>query len=339
MLIIYTLTLALCYAPDARAASICKDSAGNDVQGFTVALAFCIRSTITDALTGSHITNIIPSTSTGYLTQIIQFLNPYKWAAITLAFTLYGVKLMTVSVEKLLEESATLLFKTAFVLFLIDNLGAAGQTLIYSSQAGNGLYGLAVDFAGELVSFVSTGFAGVMNGCTPPPLPVGANPVEYIPWQAFDCLFNQMLGGAASSTYAASVIMLVIVAALFTGTLGIYVLIGALTLFIMALLILMRAVYTVLLSYFVLALLIAIGPLIVPILIFDSKFTKEIFWKWISLIFNTMLQPLFIVGFLSFFLMVDFQFIGGTFPGCNITGQNYQTNTGGMGDPNNLLRI
>lgn len=301
--------------PQEAHAAICKDSLGNDVKGFTVALVFCVRSSITDALTGSHITNIMDAGHQGYLTQVIQFLTAYKWAAITLAIALYGVKLATVNVEELLKESSGLLFRIAFVVFICANLGAAGQTQLYNSPNGSGIYGIAVDFAGELVSFVSLGFAKITQHCSAQfaALPAGVNQQEYSVWQAFDCIFEGLLGGTAGATFAAAAIILALAAAIFSGGLGVAVLVLAVTLFVMILLSLGRAVYTYILSYFVLALLIIIGALIVPLFVFESEYTKGIFWKWVSLIVSTMMQPLFLVEFLSFFMMTDYQFIYGSF--------------------------
>lgn len=319
------------FPQEAQAASVCKDGQGKDVQGFTVAMIFCIRSSITDALTGSQLTNIIHYTQGGYLTQVVIFLTPFKWAAITLAVALYGVKLMTVSVEELVKESSFLLFRIGFVLFLIDNLGEAHHTTLYSSQTGNGIYGAAADFAGEFVGFLSKAFDTIMQkmqSCHPPILPYGANLQEYKVWQAFDCIFQDLMGGSDAKNFAVAVVVLVLMASLFSGGFGIAVLILGITLFVMVLLSLMRAVYSVILAYFILALLIIIGPLIIPVLVFDSKFTQEIFWKWVSLIASIILQPLFIIGFLAFFIMTEYEFIDGAFPGCNM--QSYVNDDNGV---------
>jgi type IV secretory pathway VirB6-like protein len=70
------------------------------------------------------------------------------------------------------------------------------------------------------------------------------------------------------------------------------------------------------LSYFLIGLLIAIGPLVIPFKVFDNKFTTEIFWKWVGMLSSCIIQPMFIVGFLSFVVLVEDQFVDGNLPTC-----------------------
>ncbi len=280
--------------------SLCNDATNAGVKGFTVAVIYCVKASLSEALTGVSRTGgaaPAPTPAGGYIGQVVKFLAGYKWAAITLAFALYGVKLSTVSVEELLKESASLLFRMAIVLWLVDNMAT--------------YYGAATDAAGELVTWVSAGFAQVTQSCTPDTIPSGANAAEYTVWQEYDCMFGSLMGAAFSGASITLTIVVIIAAAVFSGGLGVIVVMLAITAFIMVLITLARSIYVLLLSYFVLALLFVIGPLIVPILVFDNKFLREIFWKWVGLIMSTIFQPMFIIGFLSFSVMVMDTFVEG----------------------------
>ncbi len=296
--------------------ALCLDTAGKNVQGFTVAVVYCVRAIITDALTGSNTSGVISMPGGGYLGQIITLLTPYKWAAITLALTLFGVKLTLMNSEHLLKDSASLLFRSAIILFLIDNLTGAG---IYSSPAGNGIYVALTDAADEMVSFVSMGF-NQFTCASPPAAPAGPPAGAYKVWQEFDCIFQSLMNvGSDPATVGVGVgvgIVMILAAAFFSGALAVFLIITAITLFVLVLMTLLRAIYVILLSYFSLAILMLVAPLIIPLLVFDNKFVHELFWKWLGLISSIIFQPLFLIGFMSFAVMVESQFIDGQFSQC-----------------------
>jgi len=327
----------------ATAQSICTDTAGVPVPGFTVALVYCVKEIINDALSGTNKSSVV-NINPGYLTQIINFLTPFKWAAITLAMCLYGVKLVTVSVEELLKESASLLFRIALVYFIIANLNSPG---IYSSSTGNGLYAALSDSADEIISFVSSAFATpnnpqlstcVINGTAT--LPNGASASVYGVWVAFDCVFQDLMGVASNPAVITGTIVVILGAAIFSGGLAIFALFLGITAFILVLLTLMRAIYVLLLSYFIMALLTVIGPLIIPLRVFDNEFTKEIFWKWLGLIVSTVFQPVFIVAFLSFAVMVEDMFVHGNFVNCKMdTYSNTPKNTVVLGNGHGVCSL
>lgn len=329
--------------------SVCTDGNGVGVQGFSVAVIFCIREVIEDALFGTDNSSLFPNANAdgqgGYMQRIVNYLMPFKWAAITLAFTLYGMKLMTLGVEQLTKESSILLFKTGMVLFMIDNLDP--QT---ASVFTGGWYAALTGAMDEFVTLVSGVLGNPPSWCTTFPMPqpgaltVGGappampNPSPYLVWQYFDCIFQGVMNVGTSpagvSTAAVSIVI-ILGAALWMGGPGLFLIIMAVTLFIAALFSLIRAIYAVLISYFILALLLILGPLIIPLMIFDSKYTFEVFWRWLGLITSTLFTPMFVVGFLCFVILTEVEMVSGEAPGttapaCSVTapGSTPQTATG-----------
>lgn len=281
--------------------------------GITVSVIYCTRAIITDALTGSHLSGLLNMQNGGFLGVIVKLLAPYEWAAITLAVTLYGVKLVTMEVREVLKESASLLFRVVLVVYMIASLNSAQ---FYHSGTGDGLYGALADGMGELVAIVSTAFKQTIPGCNPA-IPVGANVSEYKVWGEFDCMFSTMFNLSAPGAVGVGIIAMA-GAALFSAPVGVAILMMAITLFVQIFLTLSRAIYTLLLSYLLLALLTIIAPLLIPLLVFDNGFTRDVFWKWVGMVCSTIFQPLFMIGFLAFFVMVEDQFIDGNLASCQL---------------------
>ena len=309
--LIMTLLLFLVAAPQNAQAAICQDNNNQEVTGFTTAVVYCVKNTIKNAILGD-----VNKGTTGYLKPIVTFLLPYLWAAVMLSVVMMGIKLATLGVEEVLRETMELVSRIAIAVYLIYNAGY--------------LYDASLSIMGELVSIVSTGFINVANGdvgqsaCFTQAqngLPQDAVKSEYVPWVGIDCMANALLGVATGPVVVTTSLVVIIGAALFSGTLGLAVIIMAIMAIGIFLLAIMRAVYVFILSYFILAMLIVITPLIAPLLIFENGYTREFFWKWVELILSTIIQPMFIIGFLSFMVMVENVFVNGTdqdLPNCKL---------------------
>jgi type IV secretory pathway VirB6-like protein len=169
---------------------------------------------------------------------------------------------------------------------------------------------------GEMITWVNQGFSMVVPSCNPV-IPTGANADEYKVWGEFDCMFATMFNTAAGPGGVVVGIIAMAGAAIFSAPVGVAILMMAITLFVQIFMTLCKAIYTLLLSYLVLALLCVIAPLFIPLLVFDNGFTRDVFWKWVGMVCSTCFQPLFMIGFLSFFVMVEDSFIDGPLPTCN----------------------
>jgi len=293
-------------------AAICKDDVGKDVEGFSVALVYCVQKSISDAVLGTN-------GGIGYLPKLLKLMSPYTYAAITLALCFYGIKLSTRNVKDLLQEGSTVLFKIAIVLFLL-------QSLVGNTVYNGGLYRWALHASNVLVSLVNTGFMHATASCTAkPPLPSGVDPISFQTWQAFDCMFASIAGVATNGSVIMGSLLAILMASLFSGALGVALLIAGITAILSIIFTLMRAIYLFLLAYFMIAFLMIISPVIIPLIVFDIKLTREMFWKWTSMLGSAIIQPMFIIGFLSFSVMIEASFIEGSNPSCVLPQFNQTT--------------
>ena len=242
------------FLPYSANAAICKDDNGASVgsaDNLSVSIVYCVKKSFHDATVGAI-------GSGGYLGGLKTLLAPYTYSLLTFALSLFGIKLITNGVEDLQKEGGTIIFKIAIILYLISN--------------AENYYQSCIDAMGELISWVSNGFASITSTCSSPTLPSGADIGEYKVWQEFDCMFQALFGLSTNPNFMFSSLLVVVGAALLSGTLGVA---------------------------------------IVPILIFESKYTTDIFWKWVGLITSTIFQPLFLIAFLSFVVSVEDAFIEG----------------------------
>ena len=289
----------LCLLPLSANAEICKDSNGAPVGGadsLSVSIIYCVKQSFHDATVGKD-------GNSGYLGAITTFLKPYTYSAMAVALTLFGIKLLTNGVEDPLKEGGMILLKISLILYLIAMASSHYQS--------------CTDAMSELISWVSSGFSTVTRSCVSPALPSDASAKEYLVWQEFDCMFQAIFGLSTDPKFIASSLLVALGAALLSGTLGVAVIMIGICSFVALLLTLARALYLVLLAYFTLAFMFILTPLIVPILIFESKYTTDIFWKWVGLITSTIFQPLFLIAFMSFAVMVEDSFIEGNIADTN----------------------
>jgi hypothetical protein len=281
-------------ATEAKALA-CRDGNNNDinVEGFSTAIVYCVKNSIKNAITRANGTE-------GYLPEFAKFATPFMWAGVMLAISLFGVKLVTMGVDQVLKESMELVFRIAIVASLV--LGAS----YYYTQALN--------IMGVLIGFVATGFVNVAPpDCTFGTLPPDANATEFLAWQKIDCMIQGMIG---LSTDPKTIVMgmgFIIAVSLLSGTFGIAVAIAGLTALILVIMTIARAIYIFILSYFVVGLLLVMTPLFAPMLLFDNGYTRKFFWNWVSGILSYILQPMFLIAFLSFAVMVQDKFINGSF--------------------------
>jgi type IV secretion system protein VirB6 len=296
----------ICFFATQANAIPCKDSNNQNVnvQGFSTALVYCVKNSIQNAITRTNGTE-------GYLPTFSKFMNSFMWAAVMLTIGLFGVKLVTMGVDQVLKEGAELIFRIAIVATLV--LGASY------------FYVTALQIMGVLIGFVSGGFAGAGDiptcsfggaGTLLSSLPADAKPTEFLAWVKVDCMMQGMIGLSTNPATIMLGMAFIIGAALFSGTFGIAVVIAAVIALITALITIGRAIYVFILSYFVVGLLMVMTPLFAPLLLFDNGYTREFFWKWVSQILSYMLQPMFLIAFLSFAVMVQDQFINKNIAGC-----------------------
>lgn len=239
------------------------------------------------------------------------YVMPIVYAMITLAMVMYGVRLMSAQVQDITKDSMTLLLKIGFILYFI-----LSWRDYYPSFFGT-IDDLNKIFVGLVAAKDTTGACDSVN--LSPTLPnltpfndgtrdatvnaiVGA-PSSYELWFKFDCLVGRLFGAGNVTKYAFSVSMVAVLgAALFSGAFGAMLFFVGTTAILSVFFVIMRSVLTVMMSYVSLAFGIILAPLFIPMILF--KKTTTYFMKWMFLIVNSIIQPVFVMGFLAFALLI-----------------------------------
>jgi hypothetical protein len=274
-------------------------------KGLTFGGIYCMKVALSKATLGD------PSgTPAGYIKNLRNNLAYFRYLAIALAVTLFGMNVATLQVHELTKEAMTLIFKIAIVMYLITN-----TELIYTALTGT------ID---QIIGYVTNVFTFdhlPSASCTvvfPASAFAASNPPSalqpYAIWNAFDCMLESLLGAAkADPTKVLVSAVAVIAAAAFTSILGLGIAVFAITTFIYLILTAARAIYLVFLSYITLSFLLSLTPLIAPLLLFRGDTPQGIFQKWTQKILSSIFQPIIVIAFISLTVMsVDMFVEGGT---------------------------
>jgi hypothetical protein len=281
--------------------------------GFTAGLVYCILASISTAVNQ-------------YVGALQTFLKPYEGTALIVAVALFGLKMMSSRVQEPIKETITLVFRVLIGIFCYNE-----ATLIYKTFVGDITQATPGGIMNEAIQWV-TGIGGSGGGSggnlfgqlisaqcpTPPNLPNGVQYGGYQIWQAFDCMFIKIFGAAnpATNPSAFATSMLVIIAsALLSGTLGVSVAALGIGVLMLALRIVSKALFLVLLAYLTIGFLTIFAPLIAPLIFFESSYLTEKFKQWLGFMIASAVQPVFVLGFLALAITVDDQIIEGNLPG------------------------
>jgi hypothetical protein len=241
---------------------------------------------------------------TAYSAQISTALAVPITACVTLSVVFFGLRVATQSMEKPLAETMLFLFKLAIAATLIK---LTPQLYTYAAGVMDTLLGITV---GTLTP--------VPTGCTVK----GNFPASYAVWQDVDCIITTITGDAANPVNILSSLLIVIAVALLSQTLGVAVALFGIITIVSFLLLIARTVFVFLMAYMAVGFLLLLTPLMAPLLVFNSHTNKgygrQIFNQWLDYIISSMLEPLFLVGFLSFAVLVINVFVNGTIPNCKV---------------------
>ena len=120
-------------------------------------------------------------------------------------------------------------------------------------------------------------------------------------WDTLDCKIMQYLNYGPGSN--ASTVVLLIVAAFFTGGIGLII---ALSIFVMAICLIMatiRAMHIFISSAIAIIIYIFISPIIIPLVLFER--TKSIFDAWLSQLMSFTLSPIVLFAYLGIFISLS----------------------------------
>ncbi len=299
------LCIALLWSTGADAASsvqnlgLCNPS-GVLADSITPKAMYCVRNAIAYAIDV-------------YYGRLLTFLNPAIYLAAVLAVTLFGIRLMAAQIEDMTRDSMTLMFRIAIVFFLLSSWGwlypAAFQTI-------DDLTGIVFRVVGN------SGYVEGFDTCVPPaftpPAAAGgnaaaqivSNPNAYKLWFQFDCMIGRLFGAGNVAKYSLATSMVAVLgAALFSNIFGLALFMAGMTAILAVFFVIVRSVFVVLLALLSLGFAAIVAPIFIPTLLF--KYTTPYFLKWINLIVQSIVQPVFVMAFLMFALSLFLELLFG----------------------------
>lgn len=219
-------------------------------------------------------------------------LNSFMYAAIILAVTIYGVKIVTGSSYRPGPEAFMLLLKVAGVILFSDTLGGFLDAIFPVMETVAG-FGMSYLNSGDQSPF--------LQGCST----IGDDATSI--WVKIDCIIARMATGEVGPTVQGAhvgVLWVLAVAIFWTSFFGIFVFLMMFWAFFVIFLLVLRCVHVFLYCYIVIAFLAAMAPLMIPLILFRR--TKIHFDKWLRNLIGFMIQPFILVVFMTFiFAMID----------------------------------
>lgn len=293
------------------------------IYGLTVGTVYCVKGYIGLAA-GMYTENLRGS----------PVIMTYQAGCYLLAATIFGTRMITMHVQQVGKEVFLFLIKLTIALILVAN-----SVRIYTLlTAGMG------ELIGYMTSAVTLGARP--NSCVLlEPLKLllttadpSVNYAEYEAWHYVDCLLMRFTGATASTplstasipfipasvtplvpnfvpTLVGSSVLMILITALTTSTVGFGLAAIGLWVLWSILKIIMRALYLTLLAYLLLAMVVIFLPLFAPLLVFNShrpdSYTREIFNRWLNQVSAAFIQPALYIGYMSFAVVIMHAFLEG----------------------------
>lgn len=127
--------------------------------------------------------------------------------------------------------------------------------------------------------------------------------------------FNLDLSSGAMPSVTAASMVIVLMLGMSTGIIGLIVLGLGITALASVMKMILKAVFTVLMSYVLLGTMAVLVPLFAPLLLFqshtDESYTRAIFDRCVNIVIGAVMQPICVVGFLCFAVVCIDSFIEG----------------------------
>jgi hypothetical protein len=210
----------------------------------------------------------------------------------TIALTIFGIRMMFGAVPRLGAEAFVLLFKIAVIIYAMDEFDYLYEAII----------GTIEDFMMIVTEPLQT--SAMAASCQ---LSVSPDDTLAI-WQRADCMLGALFGFGAVSGGLFSGFGVILTGAVgssvendLLGSIGPMIIMFGATMMLGLLFAVFRAVFMYLIAYLSISFLIILGPLVFLCLLF--KRTKPFFDRWLKLIFSLMLQPILIFAFLTLMII------------------------------------
>lgn len=249
-----------------------KEDCRSKYQGELLAVIVpCIRDVIQDA------------TET-MATQFDDVMRRSIWVFTILVVTLFGVK-MLLREGDLKKQGAILLFKIAGMALFIDNFGGFIPDVFGMVQ--------------EAVEIVTSALGDQLsNGKCDTSKTLGEKP-----WNFLDCILGEIFGFGPRATIGGALFGL-LGSALGSGKFGPVLALGGVMVIYFILRLILRAVYTYLMSLIVVGFLIVMSPLLIPLILLGVTF--QYFEHWLRALTASMLLPMIVLAYVTLaFLALD----------------------------------
>lgn len=232
------------------------------------------------------IQSIIEQAAKDFLAAFLPFYEAIVISVLVLGVTIYGAMIAMGTVQRPTGETFFFLFKLAAIGFFTLQF-AQGVDWIFDIMRG--LLDIVTNYVtvSQLSACSDDGHLAQFFE-----LPRD-NPTV---WDKVDCLFITLLGIGVAQTTAFGLIM-VLSPLVFTGGIGLIIVIIAFFFMLTLLVAVLRAMKIYLSAVITVAFLLCVSPLIIPMLLFSH--TRPIFDKWLKNLANYMLIPVFLFAYLS----------------------------------------
>jgi type IV secretory pathway VirB6-like protein len=205
-----------------------------------------------------------------------EFYQSMVTASIFLAVVLFGINLITGSIQSLPKESFTLILKIAFVVFFFQEFSR--------------FYGAGLDLIAYLTEIINKSVGQIGDVCN------GSG--EATIWARWDCLFQKFTGLVGG--YLGAGILGYMTYWLFSGGFGVGVFFGVGYIILTIMVLAMRLVYSYIVAIIAVSFLILLAPLFVPLIFFGTNYQR--FATWFKLILAYAIQPMLLFLFMIIML-------------------------------------
>lgn len=242
-----------------------------------------------DGLAGrvvSCVQEIVIQAAETFLAGFMEFYQPMVLACMVLAITLYGAVFLSGNVRRPAADTFLLVLKIAAVMFFTIQFGGMTRSVFNVME---GLVGIVSNYS---LTSEGVGLCSETNALPGTILP-RANPTA---WDKIDCMLLTLFGIGLTTTAAAGLIV-ILGSIMFSGGIGVIILLMALMFMLTLLVSVVRAIKVYLQAVVTVAFLICVSPLALPCMLFSQ--TRDIFKQWLHQFTAHMLIPVFIVAYLS----------------------------------------
>ena len=247
-----------------------------------------------------------------FFTTIQDTLQTIVKLVLTLSVTLYGMNIL-MGKNDIREKKDILVYMLKIGLVLYFATGDAWQTMFF-----DGVYSASSEFSRMVFKIDVSSDSLKRDGCQFGEITLSDGSTtsfstypagkEYLAlWDTLDCKMMRYLGFGPESPVAN--IARLILAGMFTGSIGIYFALSAMAFGFFFISATIRALHIFLASAMSIIIMVFVSPIIIPLLLFEK--TKSIFASWLKELISFCFQPMILFAYIAIFITVmDRAFIG-----------------------------